>query len=63
MLNKNTHPLSTGKKAYNYKSAITNLQDTNGGSSFSRKLFTPQIMNNFNAGGQGNAQIISASKN
>lgn len=43
--NKNLCPLSTGRKAQNYKSVINCLSD-NQNTSFSRKLFSPQMMGN-----------------
>lgn len=39
-INKINYPLSTSKKAHNYKTVINNLTESNG-ASFSRKLFTP----------------------
>ena len=54
------HPLSTGKKAQNYKSVINNFSDAHG-TSFSRKLFTPQMIGQSSTCTIGN-QILSAGK-
>lgn len=65
-LNKINYPLSTGKKINHYKSVINTLSDTNG-SSFARKLFTPQMMgpntnnitnNIFMSGGKTNERLM-----